>query len=214
LKFLSPKNYRRYNTFIEGINSNNIDSDFLFEYFRNKEKTELIKEAFKIPDITYIYDHEIEEYKKSNLPLIEKMYRMEIFTFELVRENYISYHEAKLNNLFTIFPYLDLSTVKYFIDIPINKKVKNIETKHIIKKILSKYLPKKMVYKKKNWDHANYQNFYLKDENFSSIIKEIKSMNYDFFDFDIDLIFSNKKYDDLALKLINFHIWYKMFIDN
>lgn len=157
LKFVSPKNYQRYNTIIKGINSNNIDSEFLFKFFKTKEKSELIKKAFKISDVSYIYNHELEECKKYNVPFIEKLYRLKLFTYELIRENNVTFHESKSNNLLPIFPYLDLNVVKYLINIPMNKKQKFLEQKHLIKKF---------------WQHICLKRWYIeKKSGITEIIK-------------------------------------------
>jgi len=53
----------------------------------------------------------------------------------------------------------------------------------------------------------------LENEKVKKIIEEIKIRRYSYFNFNYDEIFGSSKYAAVAYKLINFHIWHKLFID-
>ncbi len=53
----------------------------------------------------------------------------------------------------------------------------------------------------------------LQNEKAKEIIREIKVKQYPYFNFNYDEIFGSRRYSALAYKLINFHIWHKLFID-
>ena len=79
---------------------------------------------------------------------------------------------------------------------------------------MSRYLPKKLVYRKKIDDNIPYQKLFKTDDRFVRLIEEIKKADYKYFNFDLDKIFYEESYESIALKLITFHIWHKLFIDN
>ena len=56
-------------------------------------------------------------------------------------------------------------------------------------------------------------NFFTENKILRKINEEIMDKNYSYFSFDLERIFTEKRYMSIALCLINFHIWHKEFID-
>ena len=216
LKHISKENYEHYQVILSGISSDNINPQFILVLFGEDREAGLIQEAFHLKDISDIFDFEKEEFKKYSGSLIERFNRIKIFEYEIIRENNITYQLMKAHDIIGFYPYIDLNFVRYLLQVPTRRKIRSLTFKYFQKKIASKYLPKEFVYRKKYGDLPDRCNLFpgvFKDEKtFISIIDEIKKAEYNYFDFDLDMIFGKKEFESLAIKLINFHIWHKMYI--
>ena len=78
---------------------------------------------------------------------------------------------------------------------------------------MEKYFPKNIIYRKKVKKNVSVFDEILQHERTKEIINEIKNKQYSYFNFNYDEVFGTPKYSSLAYKLINFHIWHKLFID-
>ena len=217
VRIKSKKDYLRNIEIIKGIKSNKFTPKFLCALFNETDKLKVVKEAFNLSDsdLSSIHGFELKELEKYDVDLIDKLYRLPIFEYETKRIANIDYQLAKNNNICLVFPFRDKTLINFLLNVPTKRKIKHFTDKYFGKKLLIKYLPKKLVYRKKIGKGIPFQKIFRNDKNFISIIEEIKDANYiNYFNFDLNKIFYTKNYEEFAIKLINFHIWHKLFIDN
>jgi len=214
VKFISKKYYKMLKDVLKAIDSNKLVPDFYFSVFNLENNLETIKKALMLSNLYFVPKYEVTEGNKYKLDLIEKIYRLEVFESHILRENNINYQLAKAKNIALIFPFRDTEIIKFFIAIPTTKKIKFFSDKYYGKKLASKFFPAKFVYRKKYGKRIPFLLLFQKHSKFKSIIEEIKDAKYAYFDWDYDKIFAKKEFEGFALKLINFHIWNKLFIQN
>lgn len=214
IKVISKKYYLKNKAIIGCINSSELSSDLLCTIRTNNNIRECIKKAFNLSDLSSIFESEAKEFKKFKINIIEKYYRFHVEKGEYRPQNHIVYQIAKSNNIFIAFPYRDEYLIKFLFNVPTERKITHGVFKYFEKKLLSRYLPKKLVYRKKIDDNIPYQKLFKTDDRFVRLIEEIKKADYKYFNFDLDKIFYEESYEAIALKLITFHIWHKLFIDN
>jgi len=212
-KIFDKEKYIVYKTIIRKLRNNKLDEELLYVLFDRKVNLEIIKKAFNLDDIFKIYSSDIEMISRFETNFIEKIERWR-YDFEIQRENYVSNLLSKYYELKVCFPYVNKELLFYLFSIPIAKKVRRLTQKYYIKKLLSRYLPSKLVYRIKI--RAGTKNFlyFFNDDKISKIIKNIKNTKYPYFNFDYEEIFSDEKYYFIAIKLINFYVWHKIFIEN
>jgi len=214
VKLLSEKKYSILKQILNGIKINEIFPALYFAVFDVNDRLEVIKKAFKLSDLSFIPEFEIAEANRYNVNLLEKFYRLQIFHNEVRRINNIDYQLAKSKNITLIFLFRDKKLIQFLLNIPTGKKLKYMTDKYYGKKLLTKFIPKKFVYREKFNKRIPYQYIFKHDKNFISLIQDIKKSQYNYFDFDYNQIFFSKGFERIAIKLINFHIWHRLFIEN
>jgi asparagine synthetase B (glutamine-hydrolysing) len=214
IKFISKEYYLKNRAIIEAIKSKKFSSDILCTIWTDNNTRKCIRQAFNRSDLSSIFETEAKESKKFLMNIIEKIYRLQLEIGEIKPINHIKHQLAKRDNIFIAFPFRDENCIKFLFDVPTERKIMLNVAKYFEKKLLSRYFPKKIVYRKKIGENINYQELFRNNNRFVRIIKEIKKTNYKYFDFDLDKIFYEEGYEAIALKLITFHIWHKLFIDN
>lgn len=213
LKMFDRKKYNVYKTIIRKLRNNKLDEELLYILFDRKVNLEIIKKAFYLDNIFKIYSPDIEMINRFEIDFIEKIQRWR-YDFEIQRENYVSNLLCKYYELKVCFPYVNKELLFFLFSVPIAKKIRRLTQKYYIKKLLSRYLPSKLVYRRKITTGTKSFLFFFNDEKISKIIKAIKNTKYQYFNFDYEAIFSDEKYYGLAIKIINFYIWHKIFIEN
>lgn len=213
IRLLSKKDYIRYKTIIKKIRDDHLDEELLYVLFNRNTEEGIIKNAFGIESIFNIYKDDIESINIEGIGLIERIQKWELFEYQIQRQNQTRIELCKKYQIKIIFPYLDKETVRFVTNIPIKKRIRGKTTKYYLKKLLEKYLPSKYIYRKKISTGRKDYLYSEKDDKTSNLIEKIKNEKFEYFNFDYDQIFSDKKYYDLAIKLINFYIWHKLFIE-
>jgi hypothetical protein len=79
--------------------------------------------------------------------------------------------------------------------------------------LLTQEIPKDFVYRKKIMLEVPYSEIFKSNKNFKIIIDEIKDAKYNYFQLDNKIIFENEKYSRFAMRIINFHLINKYFIN-
>ena len=213
IKLLSKTKYNRYREFYAYVNRRVIPDNFVLRYFTDKNIRNTVKEAFNLPDLMNIDEFEVSMMKKYNCTLFEAVYRFLAFELEFRRVNNVRTQLAKKNHISLVFPFTETQLFKYLIRIDTEIKLRNAKTKYIFRKAMEKKFPKIIVYRKKIKKNVSIFDEILKNEKAKEIIEEIKKRKYPYFNFNYDEIFGSPEYSALAYKLINFHIWHKLFID-
>ena len=213
IKAGSKKLYKRYKEFYTFVNSRNIPDNFILRYFTDEKLREPVKIAFGLPNLDGIDDFEISMMKTYNTTLFESVYRFLAFELEYKRVNNMRLQLAKGNNITLVFPFTETDFFKYLIQFDTEIKLRNAKTKYIFRKALEKKFSKNIVYRKKVRKNVSVFEDILQDEKIKEIIKEIKNRRYTYFNFNYDEVFNSPIYSSLAYKLINFHVWHKLFID-
>jgi asparagine synthetase B (glutamine-hydrolysing) len=152
--------------------------------------------------------------RKYNVSLFEAVYRFLAFELEFRRVNNIRTQVAKSNHVFLVFPFTELSLFKYLIKFDTEIKLRNAKTKYLMRRAMELKFPRKIVYRKKIMKNVSVSDEILGNEKVKVWIDEIKAKNYSYFTFDYDKIFGSPQFATIAYKLINFHIWHKLFIEN
>jgi hypothetical protein len=214
LIIISKKYYLKNKAIIAGINSNEFSSNLLCTIWTDINTRECIREAFNLSDLSFIFETEAKKISDFKMNIIEKYYRVLLETVEVKPVIHIVHQIAKRNNIFIAFPFRDANLIEFLFNIPTERKITYTTFKYFEKKLLCRYFPKKIVYRKKIGENINYQELFRNNNRFVCLIKEIKKANYRYFDLDLDKLFYEKKYEDIALRLITFHIWHELFIDN
>lgn len=213
IKLWSKNKYDRYREFYTYVNRRVVPDNFVLRYFTDKNIRNTVKEAFNLPDLKNIDEFEVSMMKKYNCTLFEAVYRFLAFELEFRRVNNVRTQLAKKNSISLVFPFTETQLFKYLIRLDTEIKLRNAKTKYIFRKAMEKKFPKNIVYRKKIKKNVSIFDEILKNEKAITIIKEIKDKKYPYFNFNYDEIFGSPEYSALAYKLINFHIWHKLFID-
>jgi asparagine synthase (glutamine-hydrolysing) len=214
VRWIDKRSFKRYSEIITSIKTNKIKKGFFLRMFSNENYNAIIRNAFNLDSIDVFSKYEDEQLRKYNVSFPEKIYRLLAFEVEFRRVNNVRFQFAKKANINLVFPFTDLSFYKFFINISYEKKLKRKTSKYLFKKNLKKYLPKEFIYRKKIWKGIPIHSILNKEIYFQELIQEIKAAEYSYFNFDLDKVFAEEKYTPIALKLINFHIWHKYFIEN
>lgn len=209
----SEKLYKRYKEFHKYVNGRIVPDNFILRYFTDEKIRDTVKDAFGLPDLKHIDDYEISMMKKYNTILFEAVYRFLSFELEYKRVNNTRVQLAKNYNISLVFPFTEIRLFKYLIRIDTEIKLRDAKTKYLFRKAMGKYFPKNIVYRKKVRKNVSISDEILKNEQAKIIIKEIKNRQYPYFNFKYDEVFNSSRYASLAYKLINFHVWHKLFID-
>ena len=212
-KLRSEKLYMRYKEFHKYVNTGTIPDNFILRYFTDEKIRDTIKGAFNLNDLNHIDDYEVSMMKKYNTILFEAVYRFLAFELEYKRVNNTRLQLAKNYNISLVFPFTETSLFKYLIRIDTELKLWNAKTKYLFRKAMARHFPKSIVYRKKIKKNVSVSDEILENEKVKKIIEEIKIRRYSYFNFNYDEIFGSSKYAAVAYKLINFHIWHKLFID-
>ena len=212
-KLWSMKRFKRYNEFYTFVNLKVVPDNFVLRYFTDEKIRETVRDAFNLPDLNHIDDFEVSMMKKYNTSLFEAVYRFLSFEIEYKRVNNVRIQLAKKNGIYLVFPFTETSLFKYLIGFDTEIKLREAKTKYLFRKAMEKKFPKYIVYRKKVRKNVSISDEILKDEQAKIIVKEIKSRQYPYFNFRYDEVFSSPRYASLAYKLINFHIWHKLFIE-
>lgn len=212
-KWGTGKLYNRYKEFHTYANSKTIPDNFILRYFTDEKLWDTVKEAFGLPDLNHIDDYEISMMKKYNTILFEAVYRFLAFELEYKRVNNTRLQIAKKFNISLVFPFTETRLFKYLIRIDTEIKLRDAKTKYLFRKAMEKYFPKSIIYRKKVRKNVSVSDEILQNPRVKEIIKEIKNREYPYFHFNYDEVFDSPRYSAIAYKLINFHIWHKLFID-
>jgi asparagine synthetase B (glutamine-hydrolysing) len=170
-------------------------------------------EAFNLHDLAGIDDYEQSMMKNYNASLFESVYRFLSFELEYKRVNNMRTQLAKNNGIFLVFPFTETRLFKYLIRIDTELKLRKAKTKYIFRKAMEKKFPANIIYRKKIRKNVSVYGALLQDEKTRRLIGEIKGRNYPYFNFDYDKIFGSPEFSAVSYKLINFHIWHKLFIE-
>jgi asparagine synthetase B (glutamine-hydrolysing) len=213
IKLYSKKQFRRYKEFYFCVNSKSVPENFILRYFTDERLWDIVKKAFSLDNLNHIDEFEILMMKKYNTCFFEAVYRYLAFELEFKRVNNIRTQLAKNNGIFLVFPFTETRVFKYLIKFDTEIKLRDAKTKYIFRKAMEKKFPKDIVYRKKIRKNISIFDDILQNEKIKEIINEIKDRQYTYFDFNYDEVFGSPAYSVIALKLINFHIWHKLFID-
>jgi asparagine synthetase B (glutamine-hydrolysing) len=214
VKIISLKLYNRYREFRKYTDSKIIPDNFVLRYFTNRKIWDEVKSAFNLQDLSHIDSYEMSMMRKYNVSLFEAVYRFLAFELEFRRVNNIRTQVAKSNHVFLVFPFTELSLFKYLIKFDTEIKLRNAKTKYLMRRAMELKFPRKIVYRKKIMKNVSVSDEILGNEKVKVWIDEIKAKNYSYFTFDYDKIFGSPQFATIAYKLINFHIWHKLFIEN
>jgi asparagine synthetase B (glutamine-hydrolysing) len=209
----STKLYGRYREFYKNVNSRTIPDNFILRYFTDEKIRDIVKDAFNLTDLNHIDDFEILMMKKYNTSLFEAVYRYLSFELEYRRVNNVRTQLAKKNGISLVFPFTETRLFKYLIRFDTEIKLRNAKTKYLFRKAMEKKFPKNIVYRKKVMKKVSVFDDILQNEKSIELIKEIREKQYPYFNFNYDEVFGSPQYSSLAYKLINFHVWHKLFID-
>lgn len=212
-KLKSEKLYLRYKEFHKYVRSRTVPDNFILRYFTDDKIRDTVKDAFGLSDLNSIDNYEILMMRKYNTILFEAVYRYLAFELEYKRVNNVRVQLAKESDITLVFPYTETELFKYLIQFDTEIKLRDAKTKYIFRKAMSKYFPAGIVYRKKIKKNVSVSDEILQNEKTKEIIEEIKDRDYPYFKFNYDLVFSSPKYAAIAYKLINFHIWHRLFID-
>jgi asparagine synthetase B (glutamine-hydrolysing) len=172
-----------------------------------------VKNAFGLCDLNHIDDYEMKMMRMYNTSLFEAVYRFLSFELEYRRVNNTRVQLAKKNGIALVFPFTEIKLFRYLIGFDSEIKLRKARTKYLFRKAMEKYFPKNIVYRKKVRKNVPVSDEILQDGKAREIITEIKTRKYPYFNFNYDEIFGSPEYSALAYKLLNFHIWHKLFID-
>jgi asparagine synthetase B (glutamine-hydrolysing) len=215
LRYFYRLDYKRYKIIIQKLKSRTLDEEFLYVLFnRNKSDEEEIKKAFNLDNLYKIYAEDIKKIGKFDTDFVEKLQRYRLIEFEIYRENFVSNELCKEYGLKLCFPFLNKELIYYLGSIPIKKKIRFLTSKYFMRRMVLKYLPSKYINRKKISQGDKNFLYCFNDDKMPGLIQDIRNTKYDYFKFDYDKIFCDEKYYSLAIKLINFHIWHNMFIEN
>ena len=215
LRIFRKKDHRRYRTIIRKLRNRTLDEEFVFSLFDRGIHEETIKKGFNLDNLCEVHSADIREIGEYDGDLSGKLERWYLIEYAIHRANSVSVALCKEYGLKICFPFVNRRLARYLLSIPMRKKLRGgITTKYYMKKMLSEHLPSKYVYRRKiNYGTKKYL-YFFKDDRIAGLIQNIKNTRYDYFSFDYEEIFSNEKYYGLAIKLVNFHIWHKIFIEN
>lgn len=213
LKRLFSSQYRRYRVVIDGIKSGKLDSTFIMALFRKLDIVGLVEHAFQIKTLSSMFKYEAKLAHRYDGTIIDKFRRMLLFDIETPRVLNARYNQAKSRGALLVFPFTDANLIRFLIGVNSRRLMKRGTSKYYLKRIANRYLPKRIVYGKKK-GHATDYEVLFNHKVFKTIIEQIKDAEYSYFNFNLDTIFKDLKYVELAFRLINFHIWHDLFISN
>ena len=150
-----------------------------------------MKDAFNLPDLNHIDEFEVSMMKKYNTCLFEAVYRFLSFELEYKRVNNIRTQLAKKYRISLVFPFTETRLFKYLIRFDTEIKLRNAKTKYLFRKAMEKKFPKNIVYRKKVRKNVSVFDEILQNEKTKEIIREIKSKQYPYFNFDYDEVFGS-----------------------
>lgn len=214
IKRISKSYYPRNKVIIKGMNSNEFSSESLCTVWVNKNTRDCVKDAFNLSDMSYIFEPDAKKFNKFNMNIIEKFYRVLFETLEVYPLSRMRYQLSKSNDIHLTFPFRDKNLVKSMFEVPTERKIALKKDKYLEKKLMSRIFPKELVYRKKVIDIIPYTEIFRNNDRFVHIIEDIKNANYKYFNFKLDKVFYKNGYVSIAEKLITFHIWHKLFIEN
>ncbi len=209
----SSKLFSRYKEFYQYVNSKEVPENFILRYFTDEKIRETVKNAFNLPDLNRIDEFETAMMKKYNTTLFEAVYRFLSFELEYRRVNNTRTQLAKQNGISLVFPFTETELFKYLIAFDSEIKLRKAKTKYLLRKAMERKFPKYIVYRKKVRKNVSVFDEILQNGKTKELITEIKNKQYPYFSFNYNEIFGSPEYSSLAYKLINFHVWHKLFID-
>jgi asparagine synthetase B (glutamine-hydrolysing) len=212
-KLISKKLHKRYKEFCKYVNSNTIPDNFILRYFTDEKIRETVRNAFNLTNLEKIDEFEISMMQKYNTSLFESVYRYLAFELEYKRVINVRVQLAKKYRISLIFPFTETRMFRFLVGYDTEIKLRKAKTKYIFRKAMEKKFPKEFIYRKKIRKNVSVFDEILQNEKTKEIIKEIKAKQYPYFNFNYEEVFGSPKYSALAYKLINFHIWHKIFID-
>jgi asparagine synthase (glutamine-hydrolysing) len=175
-----------------------------------------------------IYDHQAKSFYNSriaqspNKDVLSQISFMDLTSY-LPDDLLIKVDIASMaNSLEVRCPFLDHKFVEFAVRIPNSFKLKNVQSKYILKKAFAKLLPEEILERRKmgfsipidKWFRNDLRQLaydILLDSN-----REIKKyLNQDFLKYMIDAhCSSSRNYGEKLWILVNFVLWYEMFISN
>ena len=209
----SKKLYLRYKEFHKYVNSRIVPDNFILRYFTDEKIRDTVKDAFGLKNLNHIDDYETVMMRKYDTILFEAVYRFLSFELEYKRVNNTRLQLAKNYNVTLVFPFTETRLFKYLLGIDTEIKLKDAKTKYLFRKAMEKYFPRSIIYRKKIRKNVSVSDEILQNEDVKKLINEIKNRKYPYFRFNYNEVFGTPKYIAIAYKLINFHIWHKLFID-
>jgi asparagine synthetase B (glutamine-hydrolysing) len=213
IKFGSKKYYNRYKEFHKFVNGTTIPENFILRYFTDEKIRETVRAAFNLSNLDKTDKFEISMMKRYNASLFEAVYRYLAFELEYKRVNNVRVQLAKKYQISIIFPFTETRLFRFLISYDTEIKLRKAKTKYLFRRAMEKKFPKKFIYRKKIRKNVSVYDELLQDEKAKEIIKEIKAKQYPYFNFNYDEVFGSPAYSAIAYKLINFHVWHKLFID-
>lgn len=198
---------------LKGLREDNFSADFFFAAFSLLNRVALVRQAFELDDVDWIPEYELSQQHQYPVDFLEKVYRLQVFQHEARRISNTTYQLAKRNNIVMLYPFRDSPLIRFMLDIPTERKLKHWIQKYHGKKLLQRYLPSNLVYRKEINRGGPFGELFQKEPQFKRLIEEIKDCGYDYFNFDYDKVFSTPGLEAFAIKLINFHLWHRDFID-
>jgi hypothetical protein len=213
IRLRSEKLYKRYLEFYRLVNKREIPDDFIIRYFTDEKIHKAIKEAFGLSDLLNTTAYETQMMKLYSTSLFESFYRFLAFEHEFKRTVNVRTQLAKHYNISLVLPFTETSLYRFLLQFDTEIKLRNAKTKYIFRKAMEKNFPKSIIYRKKVRKNVSVSDELLKNQKAIELVNEIKNRKYPYFSFNYDEIFSSPKYSTIAYKLINFHIWHRIFID-
>jgi asparagine synthetase B (glutamine-hydrolysing) len=213
IRLRSEKLYRKYLEFYRLVNKKEIPDDFILRYFTDEKIHKVIKEAFRLADLRITTSYETGMMKIYNTSLFESFYRFLAFEHEFKRTVNVRTQLAKNYNISLVLPFTETQLYRFLLQYDTEIKLRNAKTKYIFRKAMERKFPKSIIYRKKVRKNVSVSDELLKNKKVIELVNEIKNRNYPYFSFNYDEIFSSTKYSTIAYKLINFHIWHRIFID-
>jgi asparagine synthase (glutamine-hydrolysing) len=116
-------------------------------------------------------------------------------------------------------PFLDYRLVRLAASMPDSFKIREGEGKYILKKVAEEFLPHNIIYRKKAGFPVPLANWFRKQNSFTEILKEKRTLDRGLFDRDtISRIVERHKrseydYSSTIWNLVNLEIWARLFLD-
>jgi asparagine synthetase B (glutamine-hydrolysing) len=212
IRFYNKNYYNKYKIVMLKIKKQTIDEELLYLLFDSKYNGEVVKKAFKLDDLYDIYSSDIKKIRRFETDFLDTLHRSR-YDFDFPRASFVTYNLCNQYGLKVCFPYINKELLLYMCSVPLVKKIRRLTDKYFIKKILLRHLPSEFVYRKKIMGATENFLYFFSDERINKIIQDIKNTKFSYFDFDYESIFTDMKYYGIAIKIINFYIWHKIFIE-
>ncbi len=213
LRLKSKKMYLRYSEFYRLVNKKDIPGDFILKYFTDANIHSAVKDAFGLENLSAATAFETEMMKTYGTTLFEAFYRFLAFEHEFRRTVNVRTQLAKPHSISLVLPFTETSLYRFLLQFDTEIKLRNAKTKYIFRKAMERKFPKNIIYRRKIRKNVSVTDEILKDPRGAELVKEITERKYPYFSFDYAKVFSDRRYSTLAYKLINFHIWHRIFID-